>query len=255
MTMGALHAGHAALLRAARRSADQVLATIFVNPLQFAAGEDLDRYPRTLEADLALLRAEGADLVFAPTATEMYPYGEPRTRVEPGPRGEILEGAFRPGHFAGVLTVVLKLLNLTRADEAYFGEKDFQQLTLVRQMVAELDVPARIVGVPTVREADGLALSSRNRYLSPEERVAARSLSTALRAGEAAAAAGEDADGIIAHARKELRNAAGVHPDYLELTGVDLGPPPTRGEARLLVAARVGSTRLIDNLQVSVEPR
>jgi pantoate--beta-alanine ligase len=255
MTMGALHAGHAALVRAAREAADRVLATIFVNPLQFGAGEDLDRYPRTLEADLDVLRAEGADAVFVPPVEELYPYGEPQTRVEPGPLAEILEGEHRPGHFAGVLTVVLKLLNLTRADDAYFGEKDYQQLTLVRQMVADLDVPTRIVGVATVREADGLALSSRNRYLSPDEHLAARSLSAALRAGVAAAGAGEDADGIVAHARKELRNAAGVQPDYLELTGVDLGPPPVRGEGRLLVAARVGSTRLIDNMKVSLEPR
>ena len=255
MTMGALHAGHAALVRTAREAADHVLATIFVNPLQFGAGEDLDRYPRTLEADLEVLRSEGADAVFVPPAAELYPYGEPRTRVEPGPLAEILEGAHRPGHFAGVLTVVLKLLNLTRADDAYFGEKDYQQLTLVRQMVADLDVATRIVGVPTVRESDGLALSSRNRYLSPDERLAAQSLSTALRAGVAAAEAGEGADGIVAHARKELRNAAGVHSDYLELTGVELGPPPVRGEGRLLVAARVGSTRLIDNMKVSVEPR
>jgi pantoate--beta-alanine ligase len=255
MTMGALHAGHAALVRAARAGADHVLATIFVNPLQFGAGEDLDRYPRTLNADLELLRAEGADVVFVPTVAEMYPGGEPATRIDPAPVADILEGSHRPGHFAGVLTVVLKLLNLTRADDAYFGEKDYQQLTLIRLMVADLDLPTRIVGVPTVREPDGVALSSRNRYLSPSERAQARALSAALRAGVAAAATGASHDDVLTHARKELANAAGVEPDYLALTDPDLGPAPCRGEARLLVAARVGSTRLIDNMMVTMESR
>ena len=165
MTMGALHSGHETLLRAARERADHVLVTIFVNPLQFGPNEDFDRYPRTLDADLEICRRAGADLVFAPAVADMYPDGQPRVRVDPGPLGEELEGASRPGFFHGVLTVVLKLLQLTRPDLAFFGEKDYQQLTLVRRMARDLDVPVEIVGVPTVREPDGLALSSRNRYL------------------------------------------------------------------------------------------
>ncbi len=167
MTMGALHAGHASLLATARAEVDHLIATIFVNPLQFGPNEDFARYPRTLETDLAMCAESGVDAVFAPPPTEMYPTGQPLVRVDPGPLGTILEGASRPGHFDGVLTAVLKLLNLTRADDAYFGEKDYQQLVLIRTMARDLDLPARIVGVPTVRESDGLALSSRNRYLSP----------------------------------------------------------------------------------------
>ena len=242
MTMGALHAGHAALMRAARVECDHVLATIFVNPLQFGPTEDLARYPRTLEADLALLRAEGVDAVFVPSVGEMYPAGEPGVRVVPGSVGAILEGAHRPGHFDGVLTVVLKLLHLTRAHVAFFGEKDYQQLTLIRAMVADLDVAVTIAGVPTVREADGLALSSRNRYLADADRGLALTLSRALRAGAGAGAQGAEA--VLAAARVELD---GIEVDYLALTGPGLGPPPEQGEARLLVAARVGTTRLIDN--------
>ncbi|MGH3657254.1 MAG: pantoate--beta-alanine ligase, partial [Micromonosporaceae bacterium] len=179
MTMGALHAGHTALLDAARLGADHVICTIFVNPLQFGPNEDLATYPRTFDADLAVCADRGVDVVFAPTPDVVYRGGEPAVRVAPGPLGEVLEGASRPGFFGGVLTVVLKLLHLTRPDVAYFGEKDYQQLTLVRQMVADLDVLTEIVGVPTVREPDGLALSSRNRYLSAEERVTALALSRA----------------------------------------------------------------------------
>lgn len=263
MTMGALHDGHAALLRAARERAGTLLVTIFVNPLQFGAGEDFDRYPRTLEADLAVCAQTGVDLVFAPTTAQMYPNGEPAVRVNPGPLGEVLEGASRPGHFAGVLTVVLKLLQLTRPAMAYFGEKDYQQLTLIRAMVRDLDLPVEVVGVPTVRESDGLAQSSRNRYLSPEERQAAVALPTALQAGAAAAAAGADPAGVLAAAVGPL---AGVQLDYLALTDPDLrplAPPigttagqvvplPPDGRARLLVAARVGTTRLIDNLEIQL---
>src|SRR3712207_1120260 len=180
MAMGALHDGHPALLDAARRRRDHVLATIFVNPLQFGPSEDFDRYPRTFEADLDMCRAAGVEVVFAPTRDEMYPGGEPAVRVNPGPLGEVLEGASRPGFFHGVLTVVLKLFHLTTPHVAYFGEKDYQQLTLVRAMVRDLDVGVDIVGVPTVREPDGLALSSRNRYLGPAERTAALALSRAL---------------------------------------------------------------------------
>jgi len=246
MTMGALHAGHATLLGVAREQCDHVLATIFVNPLQFGPSEDFSRYPRTVEADLAVLSEQGADAVFVPSVEEIYPTAEPAVTVRPGPRGTILEGVHRPGHFDGVLTVVLKLLNLTGASAAYFGEKDYQQLTLIRAMVAELYVPTTIVAVPTVREADGLALSSRNRYLSDVEREEALALSRALRAGAAAGPRGGDE--VLAAARRELQRAAAVAVDYLELTDPELGPPPAHGPARLLVAARVGTTRLIDNV-------
>jgi pantoate--beta-alanine ligase len=252
MTMGALHNGHAALLRAARSAADHVLATIFVNPLQFGPHEDFSRYPRTLEADLDVLRSAAADVVFVPARDEVYPHGEPTVRVAPGPLAGILEGAHRPGHFDGVLTVVLKLLHLTRGDLAFFGEKDYQQLTLIRAMVDDLNVPVEIVGVPTVREPDGLALSSRNRYLSAADREAALGLSRALRAGAAAAEAGHPPDAVVGAARRELAGTPGVVPDYLELTDPWLGPAPDRGPARLLVAATVGGTRLIDNLAVEM---
>jgi pantoate--beta-alanine ligase len=254
MTMGALHEGHQALLRAAREQADHLIATIFVNPLQFGPNEDFDRYPRALDTDLAVCEAAGVDLVFAPDRDEMYPSGEPMVRVNPGALGERLEGASRPGFFHGVLTVVLKLLQLTRPDLSFFGEKDYQQLTLVRRMVRDLDVPVRIVGVPTVREPDGLALSSRNRYLAPAERQAALRLSAALRAGAEAAARGRDAE---AAARATFDSGAANDPveakvDYLVLTDPDLGPAPAQGPGRLLVAAWVGSTRLIDNVAVEV---
>jgi len=251
MTMGALHEGHAALLRAARARAASVLATIFVNPLQFGPHEDLDRYPRTLEADLDLCRAHGVDVVFAPEPDEIYPGGEPAVRVDPGPLGQVLEGASRPGHFTGVLTVVLKLLHLTRPDLAYFGEKDYQQLVLVRTMVRDLDLPVEVVPVPTVREPDGLALSSRNRYLSPREREAARCLSAALRAGASAADAGATPEAVLTAARAQVRDVA---LDYLTLTDPDLGPVTGPGPARLLIAATVGSTRLIDNQEILLRP-
>ncbi|KAF4405182.1 pantoate--beta-alanine ligase [Streptomyces lycii] len=189
MTMGALHEGHAALIRAARAHAGpdgQVLVTVFVNPLQFGAGEDLDRYPRTLDADLAVAGAAGADTVFAPSADEVYPGGEPQVRIAAGPMGERLEGASRPGHFDGMLTVVAKLLHLTAPGTAFYGEKDAQQLALITRMARDLNFPVRIVGVPTVREGDGLALSSRNGYLSEAERRAAPALFHALRAGREA---------------------------------------------------------------------
>ncbi|GLI03501.1 pantoate--beta-alanine ligase [Phytohabitans aurantiacus] len=248
MTMGALHQGHKALLRAARARADRVIATIFVNPLQFGPNEDFDRYPRTLDTDLAICAAAGVDLVFAPDRTEMYPAGEPLVRVNPGPLGERFEGASRPGFFHGVLTVVLKLLQLTRPDFTFFGEKDYQQLTLVKRMVRDLDVPVEVIGVPTVREVDGLALSSRNRYLSDAERDAALTLSKALRAGADAARRGEDAE----KAARAVFDGSTAELDYLVLTDPDLGPAPAHGPGRLLVAARVGATRLIDNAAVEV---
>ncbi|GHJ12627.1 MULTISPECIES: pantoate--beta-alanine ligase [unclassified Micromonospora] len=254
MTMGALHAGHETLLRAARERADHVLVTIFVNPLQFGPNEDFDRYPRTLDADLEICRRAGVDLVFAPTVNEMYPEGQPTVRLDPGPLGADLEGLSRPGFFHGVLTVVLKLLQLTRPDLAFFGEKDYQQLTLVRRMVRDLDVPTEIVGVPTVREPDGLALSSRNRYLSASERRAALSLSAALRAGAAAAERGDDAGAVLAAAHRAF-DAPEARLDYLVLTDTDLEPGPVSGAARLLIAAWVGATRLIDNTAIHLVPR
>ncbi|MFC4067129.1 pantoate--beta-alanine ligase [Actinoplanes subglobosus] len=248
MTMGALHEGHRRLMRVARERSAFVLVTIFVNPLQFGPGEDYEKYPRTLDDDLAACRAEGVSVVFAPARDDVYPDGAPSITMQPGPLGEILEGASRPGHFSGMLTVVEKLLMLTRADVAYFGEKDYQQLALIRRMVRDLELPAEIVGVATVREEDGLALSSRNRFLSPEERKAALALSRALREG--AAHAGPEA--VLAAAQKILSEEPGVRPDYLALTGADLGPAPDEGPARLLVAARVGSTRLIDNVPLTL---
>lgn len=248
-TMGALHAGHVELVRQAKLRGAVVVVSIFVNPLQFAVGEDLDAYPRTLDADLALLRREGVELVFAPSASAMYPAGQ-RTMVHPGPLGCELEGASRPTHFAGMLTVVAKLLQIVSPNTAWFGEKDYQQLTLIRQMVRDLNFDVEIRGVPSVREQDGLALSSRNRYLDDDQRTAAATLSAALVAGAHAAAGGAEA--ILATAREVLAATPELTVDYLVVRGVDLGPAPERGDGRLLVAARVGTTRLIDNVGVAV---
>jgi pantoate--beta-alanine ligase len=245
-TMGALHAGHTALLHAARAECACVVTTNFVNPMQFGPTEDLARYPRTLDADLAVCEAAGVDVVWAPAVHDIYPHGSARVTVEPGPLGDLLEGEVRPGHFTGVLTVVAKFLNMIRPDRAYFGEKDYQQLTLIRLMAADLDLGAEIVGVPTVREPDGLALSSRNVYLGDEERRHALALSRALFAGRAEAA--EGALAVITTATGLLAVEPGVAVDYLELRGADLGEIPEHGPARLLVAAKVGSTRLIDNV-------
>lgn len=253
-TMGALHEGHRALVRAARERGGSVVVSVFVNPTQFGPGEDFDRYPRTWDADLAALAEEGADVVFHPPVDEVYPPGSVGVTVQPGPLGDVLEGAVRPGHFAGVLTVVAKLFGLVRPDAAVFGEKDYQQLTLIRALARELALGVEVVGVPTVREDDGMALSSRNRYLSARQRAAAASISAALRAG---AAAGPDgAAAVLAAARQVLAGAPGLVPDYLELTDPDLGPAPADGPARLLVAARAGSTRLIDNTAIRLgDPR
>jgi len=249
-TMGALHDGHLALVRAARKvPGSVVVVSIFVNPLQFGAGEDLDAYPRTLDQDLTLLRAEGVELAFTPTAAAMYPDG-PRTAVHPGPLGSELEGAARPTHFAGMLTVVGKLLSIVRPDRVFFGEKDYQQLVLVRQMVADLNLDVTVVGVPTVREADGLAMSSRNRYLDAVQREAAAALSAALAAGEHAASAGAAA--ALEAAGAVLGAAPAIDVDYVQVRGIDLGPAPTEGPARLLIAARVGTTRLIDNAAITL---
>lgn len=249
-TMGALHDGHLALVRAAKRvPGSVVVVSIFVNPLQFGAGEDLDAYPRTLDADLELLTEEGVEVVFAPTPAVMYPDG-PRTTVHPGPLGAELEGAVRPTHFAGMLTVVLKLLQIVRPDRAFFGEKDYQQLVLIRQMADDLNLDSRIVGVPTVRESDGLAMSSRNRYLNAEEREQASALSSALLAGMYAAGGGPAA--VLDAARAVLDEVPAITTDYLELRGPWLEPTPAVGPARLLVAARLGETRLLDNIAIEL---
>jgi pantoate--beta-alanine ligase len=254
MTMGALHEGHETLMRAAAASADRVIVTIFVNPLQFGPNEDYDRYPRTVDADLGVCARAGVDVVFVPSREEMYPGGDPAVRIDPGPVGRILEGASRPGFFDGVLTVVNKLLHLTRPDLAFFGEKDYQQLALVTALVRDTDLPVRIVGVPIVREPDGLARSSRNRYLSASERTTALALWGALRAGEQAGAAGLGATAVVGAARAAFDEVAAgqARLDYLVLTDPLLGPAPGRGEARLLIAAFVGTTRLIDNAAVTL---
>ena len=251
-TMGALHEGHASLFRTACERVDggPLVASIFVNPLQFGDGEDLDRYPRTLGEDLKVCEREGVDIVFAPGVDEVYPGGEPQVSVEPGPLGDLLEGKTRPGHFRGVLTVVAKLFGLVRPDVAVFGQKDYQQLVLVRRMVLDLNMGVEIVGSPTVRETDGLALSSRNRYLDEEQRQEALVLNRALRAAQESAGYGVDV--ALGAARAELRHGVAVDLDYLVITDPDLGelPPdvPPGTEARILIAARVGTTRLIDNM-------
>ncbi|WP_062379552.1 pantoate--beta-alanine ligase [Demequina pelophila] len=279
MTMGALHEGHLALVRAAREMADQVVVTVFVNPLQFNDPKDLESYPRTLEADCALLEPLGVDLVFAPGGDEVYPGGTPLVTVSAGEIGRVLEGAHRPGHFDGMLTVVAKLLHLTAPDIALFGQKDAQQLIAIRTMARDLNFPVRIEGVPTVRAADGLALSSRNVFLSPSERESALALNRALRAaeevlasgtsasaptparaaGEPATASGTRASSLadaLAAGRAILAAEPGVDVDYFEAldpaTAMPLDPTGTgadyRGEAVIAVAARVGATRLIDNV-------
>ena len=252
-TMGALHVGHASLMREARQAAGPhttVVASIFVNPMQFGPNEDLARYPRSLDADLEVCAANGVDLVFAPGVKDMYPDGETLVSVDPGRLGTVLEGATRPTHFRGVLTVVAKLIGLVRPDMAVFGEKDYQQLVLIRRMVDDLCLGVEIIGGRTVREADGLALSSRNAYLDHRQRALAIALSEALRAGADAAAGGAAA--VLAAAHDVLQRAAGVQVDYLALTSPGLGDPPPSGEARLLVEARVGSTRLLDNIAVTL---
>ncbi len=249
-TMGALHEGHRALVRAARERAASVVVSVFVNPTQFGPGEDFDRYPRTWDDDLAALAEEGADLVFHPGVDDVYPPDAAGVTVDPGPLGSVLEGAVRPGHFTGVLTVVAKLFGLVRPDLALFGEKDYQQLTLIRAMARELALGVEVVGVPTVREADGLALSSRNRYLDGDRRAAAVVLSRALRAGAGAGIRGAGA--VLAAAEEVLATEPSLTLDYLALTDPDLGPAPATGPARLLVAARAGGTRLIDNVPVSL---
>ena len=245
-TMGALHAGHRALIRAAAATPGaSTVVSIFLNPLQFDSQQDLDRYPRRFDADLAMCQEEGAELVFAPSVEAMYPHGS-GTTVVPGALGAELEGASRPGHFAGVLTVVAKLFGIVGPDWAFFGEKDYQQLVLIQRMVADLRMGVQVSGVPTVREADGLAYSSRNVHLNGEARAAAVTLSAALDAGARASARGPAA--VLAAASDVLARQGAVTLDYLALRDPQLGPAPQRGPARLLVAALVETTRLIDNI-------
>jgi pantoate--beta-alanine ligase len=253
-TMGALHAGHRALMRLAHDHAEHVAVSIFVNPLQFGPNEDFSRYPRMLEEDLEVCAEEGVRLVFTPSAEDMYP-PDRQVGVSSGDMGSIIEGAFRPGHFDGVLTVVLKLFNLVQPDVAIFGQKDAQQLALIRRMVADLNVPVSVVGAPTVREGDGVALSSRNRYLSRSERITARSLSRALFEGSAHATPSR----ILDAARAVLDEASRFDPplllDYLALVDPATFTPVSdshRGSAVLVVAAKVGITRLIDNVVLTL---
>lgn len=258
-TMGALHEGHIALLRKAAalsRPYGSVVVSVFVNPLQFGAGEDLDRYPRDLDTDLAICEREGVALVFAPGDAQMYPR-EQLITVDPGPMGQVLEGASRPGFFTGVLTVVLKLFQFVGPQVAVFGEKDAQQLALIRRMTEDLCLGVEIAGVPTVRDPDGLAVSSRNAYLTAAQRVTALALSQALRVGRNEAEAGPDA--VLAAAQQTLDEAAKADPplatDYLALVEPDtftLVKPGFAGDALLLTAARVGGTRLIDNTPLTL---
>ena len=255
MTMGALHEGHARLIRTARQRARHVLVTIFLNPLQFGPKEDLSRYPRTFDDDLEIRTREGVDLVFAPTPDVIYPDGDPGVRISAGPLGDVLEGQSRPGHFDGMLTVVAKLMHLTRGDLFYYGQKDAQQLLLIRRMVRDVDFPAQVIAAPTVREEDGLAMSSRNTYLSPSDRETALVLSRALWAGAARAEEGPSA--IRRAAREVLIEEPLALVDYLVLvhpTTLEEVPEWYTGEALLAVAAKVGTTRLIDNTPVLVGP-
>lgn len=254
-TMGALHAGHLSLVEAARSEVDTVIVTIFVNPAQFGPDEDFGRYPRALAADCAKLADVAADLVFAPAVAEIYPERFATRVLVDGPAIVGLEDRFRPTHFAGVATVVAKLLNQAQADVAVFGEKDYQQLLVIRRMAHDLDIATRILGAPTLREEDGLALSSRNVYLDPAARARAPALYRALRAAAAAILADVPVEAALVSARAEVA-AEGFEVDYIEARNADtLSPAPERtaGPIRLLAAARLGATRLIDNVQVAPE--
>jgi len=255
-TMGNLHAGHLALVRRARELAAHVVVSVFVNPLQFGPSEDYARYPRTLDADARLLEGEGVELLWAPAVEDVYPGGyPPATKVRlAGALAEQLEGAHRPGHFEGVATVVSILFNRVRPELAVFGEKDWQQLAVIRRMVTDLGWDVRIVGVPTCRAADGLALSSRNQYLSAEERARAPALHAALQAIATQLRAGRrDFDPLCAQQRARLE-ARGFRPQYLEVRSPDLAPPQANArEFVVLAAAYLGTTRLIDNLPVRLE--
>ena len=269
MTMGALHSGHLQLVREARELADHVIVTIFVNPTQFAPGEDFDAYPRTLDADMDALETVGADLVWAPAPQDVYPTPATVT-IDPGPIARVLEGKTRPTHFAGVALVCTKVVNLVRPDVALYGQKDAQQLAVLRTVFSQLDIPVRVHPVPIVRAEDGVALSSRNQYLSDDERIRARALSRALHRGAEAAEAGAQPAQIVAECRSVIDAEGGIDLDYIAL--VDAGTfeilagtesvPVGEGtaaptilsdgsrEGRILIAAKVGTTRLIDNMEV-----
>ena len=269
MTMGALHSGHLQLVREARELADHVIVTIFVNPTQFAPGEDFDAYPRTLDADMEALETVGADLVWAPAPQDVYPTPATVT-IDPGPIARVLEGKTRPTHFSGVALVCTKVVNLVRPDVALYGQKDAQQLAVLRTVFSQLDIPVRVHPVPIVRAKDGVALSSRNQYLSDDERIRARALSRALRRGAEAAESGAQPEEIVAQCRSVIDAEGGIEMDYIAL--VDAGTfeilagtesvPVGEGtaaptilsdgsrEGRILIAAKVGTTRLIDNMEV-----
>jgi pantoate--beta-alanine ligase len=249
-TMGALHAGHVSLGAIGKARARRVVYSIFVNPTQFAPNEDFSAYPRTFDDDVAKLAALGADAIFAPTPAIMYPPGFATTVSLKGPATAELEDRFRPTHFAGVATIVSKLLIQAMPDVAIFGEKDFQQLAVIRQMARDLDIPTVIEGAPTLRESDGLAMSSRNVYLSEQERATAPLLHRVMREAASAIAAGETAHGVLDYSRQRIEQGGFVL-DYLEWRdATTLGAPTLRRPSRLLVAARIGRTRLIDNLAV-----
>jgi pantoate--beta-alanine ligase len=254
-TMGAFHEGHASLMRRARDERDHVVVSIFVNPLQFGPGEDLSRYPRDEDRDLSIAGQLGVDVVFAPSVEEMYPTGQPEVTVDPGPLGERLEGAARPGHFRGVATVVAKLFDVVGPSTAYFGEKDAQQLAVIRRMVRDLSLPVVVEGCPTVREPDGLATSSRNAYLSPEQREAAGCLFLALSEAAQMARGGErDAATVVAAMAREIGATPEARIDYAAVVDDETFDEVSTiaGPARALVAARFGETRLIDNLLLPV---
>jgi len=250
-TMGALHAGHMALVAEARDRADKVIATIFVNPAQFGEGEDFGRYPRREADDAAMLEAAGCDLLWTPSVADIYPDGF-ATKISVSGVSDRWEGEARPGHFDGVATVVAKLLLAVQPDIALFGEKDFQQLAVIRRLVADLGLPVEIVGVPTVREADGLALSSRNAYLSREERERAVALPNALKAARDALRANAPVSGVLQAAKQSLIDAGFLRIDYLALVDASTLEPleQPKGEMRLIAAAVIGTTRLIDNIAV-----
>ncbi len=249
-TMGALHKGHAALVTAARKVAKRTVTSIFLNPTQFAPNEDLSKYPRRIEADWKLLVEAGCDLLYTPSVEEMYPEGF-SAAIDPGPLATILEGAHRPGHFNGVATVVVKLLLQAMPDVAFFGEKDYQQLLIIRRVARDLDIPVHIVGIPIVRDEDGLACSSRNIYLSPDERMRALALPRSLAEAAQKIFEGQDIEAVLKDGLKHLA-AAGFTVDYLELADAQTLAPvrELKAPARLLAAARIGATRLIDNRAV-----
>jgi pantoate--beta-alanine ligase len=255
-TMGAFHAGHASLMERARRETDVVVVSLFVNPAQFGPGEDLAAYPRDEQRDAGVAEAAGVDVLFAPPVEEVYPASF-QTTVTVGELAEPLEGARRPGHFDGVATVVVKLLNMVQPDVAFFGQKDAQQALVVRRVVGDLDIPTRIEVCPTVREPDGLAMSSRNAYLAPAERQRAVALRRALDAAEQAVAAGERDAGAVATAAQGAMEPFGVEPEYLALVSSDSLQPVDRidGEILVALAARVGPARLIDNTLITANGR